>query len=117
MQVDTILLVGVVFGVATYLILQKSFVRILFGFVTLTNGANIFLLAMSGSPDGKRAPVLVEGLGPAVDPLPQALVLTAIVIGFGLTIYMIMLLYRIFLDARTTSAETLFTAKAEEENE
>lgn len=109
MQIETTILVAVVFAVSTYLILQKSFVRILFGFVTLTNGANLFLLAMSGSPDGKRAPILAEGQGPFVDPLPQALVLTAIVIGFGLTIYMIMLLYRIFLDSGTTDAEKLFT--------
>lgn len=111
MQIETIVLVAVVFAVATYLILQKSFVRILFGFVTLTNGANLFLLAMSGSPDGKRAPILSEGQGPLVDPLPQALVLTAIVIGFALTIYMIMLLYRIFLDSGTTDAENLFAAR------
>jgi multicomponent Na+:H+ antiporter subunit C len=116
MQIDTIILVAVIFAVSTYLILQKSFVRVLFGFVILTNGANLFLLAMSGSPDGKRSPVVSEGAGPAVDPIPQALVLTAIVIGFGLLIYMIMLLYRIFLDSKTTDAETLFAVR-EEENE
>ncbi len=115
-QLETVLLVTVVFTVATYLILQKSFVRILFGFVILTNGANLFLLAMSGGPDGKQAPVLTESnVLPTVDPLPQALVLTAIVIGFGLTIYMIMLLYRIFLDSGTTDAETLFTQKEDHE--
>jgi multicomponent Na+:H+ antiporter subunit C len=115
-QLETVLLVAVVFTVATYLILQKSFVRILFGFVILTNGANLFLLAMSGNPDGKRSPVLTENSTlPAVDPVPQALVLTAIVIGFGLTIYMIMLLYRIFLDSGTTDTETLFTQKEDHE--
>ncbi len=108
MQIDTAILVGVLFATSTYLFLQKSFVRFLFGFVMLSNGANLFILSMSGSPDGKRPPVLSEGSGPAVDPLPQALVLTAIVIGFGLTVYLIMLLYRIFLDARTTNAEKLF---------
>ncbi len=108
MQIDTAILVGVLFATSTYLFLQKSFVRFLFGFVMLSNGANLFILAMAGGPDWKRPPVVSEGQGPAVDPLPQALVLTAIVIGFGLTVYLVMLLYRIFLDARTTNAETLF---------
>ncbi len=115
MQIETAILVGALFTISTYLLLQKSFVRILFGFVILSNGANLFILSMSGRPDGKRAPVLSEGAGMAVDPLPQALVLTAIVIGFGLTIYLIMLLYRIFLDAKTTNAETLFTPEPEDE--
>ncbi|MFT4175154.1 MAG: NADH-quinone oxidoreductase subunit K [Luteolibacter sp.] len=111
MQVDTAILIGILFATSTYLLLQRSFVRFLFGFVMLSNGANLFILAMSGSPDGKIPPVLSEGGGPVVDPLPQALVLTAIVIGFGLTVYLIMLLYRIFLDARTTNAETLFQSR------
>lgn len=115
MQIDTLFLVAVMFAVATYLILQKSFVRILFGFVILTNAANVFLLAMSGSPDGKRAPIVGEGAANAVDPLPQALVLTAIVIGFGLMIYLIMLLYRIFLDSGTTDAEALFAVNKEDD--
>lgn len=108
MQIDTAILVGILFATSTYLLLQKSFVRFLFGFVMLSNGGNLFILAMSGSPDGKSPPVLSEGHLNPVDPLPQALVLTAIVIGFGLTVYLILLLYRIFLDARTTNAETLF---------
>jgi multicomponent Na+:H+ antiporter subunit C len=107
-QIETAFLVAALFAISTYLLLQKSFVRILFGFVILSNGANVFILAMSGNPDGKRPPILLDAPGVPVDPLPQALVLTAIVIGFGLTVYLIMLLYRIFLDANTTDAETLF---------
>lgn len=115
MQIDTAILVAVLFAASTHLILQKSFVRFLFGFVMLSNAANLFLLAMAGSPDGKRPPIMTEGQGPAVDPLPQALILTAIVIGFGLTVYLVMLLYRIFLDARTTNSETLFRPQKGEE--
>lgn len=116
MQVETAVLVGALFSIATYLLLQRSFVRILFGFVILSNAANLFILSMSGRPDGKRAPVIGQGgEGAYVDPLPQSLVLTAIVIGFGLTIYLIMLLYRIFLDAKTTNAEALFAKGHDDE--
>ena len=115
MQTETAILVAIMFTISTYLLLQKSFVRILFGFVALSNSVNIFLLAMSGNPVDKLSPVLATETSTYVDPLPQALVLTAIVIGFGLTVYLIMLLYRIFLDARTTNAETLFKPEGSDE--
>lgn len=115
MVLETAILVGLLFAVATFLILQKSFVRILFGFIILSNAANLFVLSMSGSPDGKDGPIVVSGHGVMVDPLPQALILTAIVIGFGVTAYLVVLLYRIFLDHDTTNIEELFAEDAFEE--
>jgi multicomponent Na+:H+ antiporter subunit C len=108
MQLETALLVGVLFSCATYLILQRSFVKILFGFVIFSNAANLLVLSMSGRPDDKASPIVLDSAQPMVDPLPQALVLTAIVIGFGVTAYMVMLLYRIFLDHNTTNAGDLY---------
>lgn len=108
MMWETALLVGLLFGAACYLILQASFVRILFGFILLSNAANLFVLAMSGRPDDRAAPVLREGVKSFVDPLPQALILTAIVIGFGVIAYLVILLYRTFLDQRTANARELF---------
>lgn len=107
MVLETAILIGLLFSVATFLILQKSFVRILFGFIILSNAANLFVLSMSGSPDGKAGPVVL-GETAMVDPLPQALVLTAIVIGFGVTAYLVILLYRIFLDHHTTNVDDLY---------
>ena len=95
MQIETALLVGVLFAGATYLILQRSFVKILFGFVILSNAANLLVLSMSGRPDGKGAPIVLDPNAPMVDPLPQALILTAIVIGFGVIAYLVLLLYRL----------------------
>ena len=109
MQIETSLLVGAMFTCATYLILQRSFVKILFGFVVLSNAANLLVLSMSGRPGGKAAPIVAGDGAKMVDPLPQALVLTAIVIGFGLTAYLVMLLYRLFLDQQTTNAAELYT--------
>lgn len=108
MQIETALLVGVLFACATYLILQRSFVKILFGFVILSNAANLVVLSMSGRPDGRAAPVVLGGTAPSVDPLPQALILTAIVIGFGVIAYLVLLLYRLFLDHKTTNAAELY---------
>lgn len=108
MQLETALLIGVMFSVATYLVLQRSFVKILFGFLILTNAANLLILAMSGRPDGRNAPVVLDPAAPMVDPLPQALILTAIVIGFGTAAYLVFLLYRLFLDQKTTNAAELY---------
>lgn len=105
---ETAILVGILFGIACYLILRASFVRILFGFMLLTHAANLLVLAMSGNPEGKEPPVVLKEGAPLVDPLPQALVLTAIVIGFGVIAYLVILLYRILLDQRTTNLRDLF---------
>lgn len=114
MQIDTALLVGFLFASSFYLILQSSFVKILFGFVILSNAANLLILSMSGSPSGKFAPILHRDANGMVDPLPQALILTAIVIGFGVTAYLVMLLYRMFLDHKTTNAAEMFADQAPE---
>lgn len=102
------ILVGVLFGLSVYLFLQKSFVRILFGAITLSNAANLAFLTMSGDPVGREAPITIGDTSVMVDPLPQALVLTAIVIAFGITSYMVFLLYRIFLDWKTTNVAELY---------
>ena len=94
-QIDTILLAGFCFGLAVYWLLAGRALRAVFGLTLLSNAANLFLLALSGEPSGKSEPI-VSGVGAApVDPLPQALILTAIVIGFGVTAYLVMLLVRL----------------------
>lgn len=102
------LLVGILFAVSTYLILQGSFVRILFGFILIANAANLVILSMSGDPRGLAAPIATDATVAMADPLPQALILTAIVIGFAVSAYFLFLLYRIFLDWKTTDAVALF---------
>lgn len=84
---------AVLYSVGFYLLMQRSLMRILIGIVVLGHGANL-LLQLAGGPPG-RAPVL--GTAPPeefTDPLPQALALTAIVITFALTTYLLALGYR-----------------------
>lgn len=113
MQIELALLIGVLFGIATYLILQSGVVRILFGFVLISNAANLLVLSMSGSPSGKAPPLAGQSDLPLVDPLPQALILTAIVISFGVTAYFVFLLYRLFLEFRTTNAREIYREPGE----
>jgi multicomponent Na+:H+ antiporter subunit C len=87
---------AVLFGIGTYLLLQRKLSRIIIGLGLLTHGANILLIT-----SGRRgAPPIVAGDRPApdlADPVPQALALTAIVITFGVTMLLLALAYRSWL--------------------
>ncbi|THA24014.1 Na(+)/H(+) antiporter subunit C [Streptomyces sp. RKND-216] len=89
--------VGVLFAVGFYLMLQRPLMRIVFGFLVLGHGTNLLLLVAGGGPG---EPPVVEGGSPAgdlrrfADPLPQAMVLTSIVITFGLSAFLLALAYR-----------------------
>ena len=86
------LAVAVLYGAGTYLILQRTLTRIVLGLALLGHGANLLLL-LSGGRSG-RPPLIDEAVGPVADPLPQALALTAIVITFGVTAFLLALAYR-----------------------
>jgi multicomponent Na+:H+ antiporter subunit C len=90
--------VACLFGIGFYLLLQRSLMRVLLGFIVLGHGTNLLLL-LAGGPSGE--PPVVEGGPPAgpgsfSDPLPQAMALTAIVITFGVTAFLLALAYRAF---------------------
>lgn len=82
---------AVLFTLGTYLLLQRKLSRIIIGIGLLSHGANVLLVT-----SGRRGqPPLIGGDQSAfADPLPQALVLTAIVISFGVTALLLALAYR-----------------------
>jgi multicomponent Na+:H+ antiporter subunit C len=84
---------GVLFAAGTYLLLQKVLTRIIVGLGLIAHAANLLLLG-SGGPPGR--PPIVDGADPSsyADPLEQALVLTAIVITFGVTAFLLALAHR-----------------------
>ncbi len=83
--------IGVLVAGGVYLLLQRGMVRIVLGFILLSHAVN--LLLMSAGVTSRREPPLMETADPATaaDPLPQAFVLTAIVIAYSITIYMLTL--------------------------
>jgi multicomponent Na+:H+ antiporter subunit C len=88
--------VAVLYGTGFTLLLSRSLMRVLIGVVVLGHGTNL-LLQLAGGPPG-RAPIL--GAVPPeefTDPLPQALALTAIVITFALTTFLLALGYRSYV--------------------
>jgi multicomponent Na+:H+ antiporter subunit C len=83
---------AVLFGIGTYLILQRKLSRIIIGVGLFSHGANVLLIT-SGRPG--LAPLIGVGdVEELADPLPQALALTAIVISFGVTALLLALAYR-----------------------
>lgn len=95
-NVTMALTVGVLFAAGFYLLLQRSLMRVLLGVVVLGHGTNL-LLQIAGGPPG-RPPVLgVSDPATITDPLPQALALTAVVITFALTTFLLALGYRSFV--------------------
>ena len=91
-SVSLILAAAAMIGCGVYLILERSLTRVLVGLVMLGNGVNVLFL-VSGGPAG-RAPIVGSGTSPMSDPLPQALVLTAIVISLGTTAFVLAMAYR-----------------------
>lgn len=82
------LAVAILVAGGIYLLLQRGLIRVILGFVLLGHAANLLLIAAGGM--GRRGAPLVGEVDPATaaDPLPQAFALTAIVITFGITVYL-----------------------------
>jgi len=91
MSIALLVLVGALFAAGTYLLMERSLTRIALGVGVLGNGVNVLIVAVGSRPG--RAPIIGEQ-GEFADPLPQALVLTAIVIGFALLTFLLALAWR-----------------------
>ena len=83
-------------GCALFMILSRNLVRMLLGLSLLATGTNL-LLFLAGRIRSEQPPIIADGaktLGPSADPVVQALILTAIVIGFALTVMLGILVLR-----------------------
>lgn len=94
MTIMLAVLVAWLFAVGTYLLLQRALTRIVLGLGLLSHGAVLLLITVGGRA-GRPPLVGKDGTGAGIAaPLPQAFALTAIVIGFGMTSYLLALAYR-----------------------
>ena len=89
---------GVLYAAGIYLILRRRLAQLIIGIGLLSNGTNLLIFTAGGLTRG-RPPVVPDGAqslaGRYADPVPQALVLTAIVIGFGLLAFLLVLAHRV----------------------
>jgi multicomponent Na+:H+ antiporter subunit C len=89
---------GVLYAAGIYLMLRRRLAQLIIGIGLLSNGTNLLIFTAGGLTRG-RPPVIPDGadalVPPYADPVPQALVLTAIVIGFGLLAFSLVLAHRV----------------------
>ncbi len=89
---------GALYAAGIYLMLRRRLAQLIIGLGLLSNGTNL-LIFTAGGLTRARPPVIPDGAtvleAPYADPVPQALVLTAIVIGFGLLAFSLVLAHRV----------------------
>jgi multicomponent Na+:H+ antiporter subunit C len=117
MELILVILIGILYASGVYLILKRSMVRLLLGILLLSNGTNMLIFLLGNITKGKP-PVIKPNLEVFADiyadPIPQALILTAIVISFGLTSFAIVLLKRVYALINTDDLDNLNTPEEED---
>lgn len=108
------LAVGLLFGCGAFLLLKADLFRIVVGLVLIANAANLALMA-SGLQRGASPIRPLEGS--VSDPLVQAMTVTAVVIGFGITALLLSLAYRVYVSHRTIDLDDLSNAEASREEQ
>jgi multicomponent Na+:H+ antiporter subunit C len=110
MEVSLAILVGCFFTVSVYLLLSKYVIRILLGVAILGNAVNLLIFTM-GRLTREVPPIIPEALQVpgtiTANPLPQALILTAIVISFSFFAFLLVLGFRAFQDLETDDTDNM----------
>ncbi len=109
-------LVGLFIAMGTYLLLSRSVIRMLIGMTIFGNGVNL-LIFTAGRLTREIAPIVPDGLdapaGAIANPLPQALILTAIVIGFSMFSFLLVLAFRAYQSLDAENTDTMRLAEPE----
>ena len=100
---------GVLYATGLYLMLRRRLAQLIIGFSLLSNGSNILILAAAGVT--RTAPPLIQDpplpVSQFADPVPQSLILTAIVIGFGVLAFALVLAHRVHRSAGSDDIDML----------
>ncbi|MFW6080753.1 MAG: Na+/H+ antiporter subunit C [Desulfosalsimonas sp.] len=109
---------GIMASASMYLMLSGNLIRFIFGLVLATNAVNLLIFAAGGISQN-RPPLIPEDAVVPAEPLsnalPQALILTAIVIGFALLTFVFILFYRTYQSMGTVDTEAMRVSEPAEE--
>ena len=114
MEILLALVIGGLFAGGVYMLLRRNPVKLVVGLILLGHGANLLIFLMGRLIPGRPPLVPVGATQPVelfADPLPQALVLTAIVISFGLQAFALVLVRGLYRSARTDDLDQLRTTE------
>lgn len=107
MEILLAVAIGILYAASVYLILRRSLVKLLIGLALLSHATNLLIFTSAGLSHG-GPPVIAPDAdilaGPSADPLPQALILTAIVISLGVIAFALALASRVY---RVTGSDDL----------
>lgn len=102
--------IGILFASAIYMMLRRSIVKLVIGLMILSNAANLLIFVVAGMTRG-APPLIPAGVampeGVVADPLPQALILTAIVIAFGVLAFAVVLIHRAYEVVKTDDLDQM----------
>lgn len=99
-------IVGVMFAAGTFLMLRRHLAKLILGLILMSNAANL-LIFTAGGLNGRDPVIIGEGGTNYADPLPQVLILTAIVISFGVMAYFLTLLRKTYKSTGTEDLERI----------
>ena len=118
METILALLSGTMVAGSVFLMLGRNLVRFIFGLVLASNAVNLLIFA-AGRPGTSRPPLIPNGAlhptGVVANSLPQALILTAIVIGFALLVFVFILFSKAYQKLGTADTEAMFEAESGDE--
>lgn len=104
---------GILFAAGIYLMLRRSVLKLALGLSLLANAANLVIFVSAGLTRGEP-PLIAEGAtappAGAADPLPQAMVLTAIVISFSVLAFALTLMHRVYQEGGSDDVDELSEA-------
>jgi multicomponent Na+:H+ antiporter subunit C len=118
MEVILAIIVGLLYASGIYLMLRRSLIKLVIGLVLLGNGVNLLIFLLGGLVRGKPPiiPAADKYLGEIyADPVPQALILTAIVISFGLQSFAIVLIKRAYIVVDTDDLDKIHSTEEDDD--
>lgn len=114
MNLILLLVIGFLVFIGTYMILSVNLIRIVIGISIYTHAGNLIIMSMGHYGGHMTEPLITGSKSYFVDPLLQAIVLTAIVIGFGMTAFLLVLIYRTY---RVTKEDEINVLRGEDDDE
>lgn len=116
MEQITAIVSGVLLAASFYLLMRRNLLRFVIGLILLSNGVNLLIFTM-GRLTPAQPPLIPYGAKvppePYANPLPQALILTAIVISFGLLAFTLVLVYRHFAAGRSIESDDVRASESD----
>lgn len=107
MELLLALVAGVLYATGLYLMLRRRLTQLIVGLSLLASGSNVLIFTAAGLTRGKPPLIAAGTAGPFADPVPQSLILTAIVIGFGVLAFSLVLAHRVHRTAATDDIDEI----------